>query len=188
MYYLANFKKKENKSFTPLITSGVTAGAIYSNFPQNRLKSVSKKVASLERKLKESDVDSLSKKYKVTVNKSNKNALVNGQINLNPSTASKGTFFHELGHLKDKNLINKNNLNKNSLGYTLATLRNEGVANINAVKLRGIKQLPHALGSYGTYLASGASRHKRGLAGLTLGTGIVKTVLDRKKKNKNRYD
>lgn len=195
MYYLSEFarpkgakdkqKRKQKIINNSLIGTGVS---LYTGVPQRALWNISAIPVLTGKKLSEQDISDLSQKYKVPITISDRNSLIKGKIHLNPKTATRSTFLHELGHLKDKGLVNRGKFKPRSLGFTLATLRNEGVANINAIKMGGIKQIPNAVGSYGTYIAGSLNRHKRSLGSLALGTGITKTLLDRKKKNKNRYD
>lgn len=58
---------------------------------------------------------------------------------------------------------------------------------MNTDKQRGIKQIPHAMGSYSTYLASAAARHRHllaPLASIPVGYGVYKYL---KKRPKNEF-
>jgi len=81
------------------------------------------------------------------------------------SKRGKGAFFHELGHYRDAQSGKmKIKVPGQRIRNTLRTLRNEGMANIHAIKMRGLRQIPTSAASYGTYLSGAAYRHRNLLA------------------------
>jgi hypothetical protein len=203
MYYLAAFarpkgskdkqkRKRRNENIKTVASTLAPAIGIYSRVPEKLLAKGSVTLLTRDilsnKRISDREVSQLSKKYNVPVRYGKRNEVIGNSIVLDPKLGTVSSFYHELGHLQDKKIIRSVAAKKSSVKYTLTTLRNEGIANINAIKTRGVKQLPHALGSYGGYLSWAFNRHRRGLAGVALGAGIIKAILDRKKKNKNRYD
>jgi hypothetical protein len=167
---------------------GLTTGAaLMSGLPQRTVGRLGvRTVKSYGSDMSDEEMRALSDKYNVAVTRGAKSSATRDGITLGGGTGNKQTFLHELGHYRDRGIIDTSDMDKSSLKYTLSKLRNEAVANINAVRLGGLKQIPHALGSYGSYLASGAVRHKKGLSGLAAGTGVAASgVLLHKKQSKS---
>ena len=183
--------------YAGLGAGGLGAGAILSNKPQ---KLIHKGGVYLVKNtggaaVTPEEMQELSKKHGIQIQAGDKSSLrefTDGstRITLGGETGNRATLAHELGHAKDKKkggLIDKSKLKKGSLSHTLATLRNEGVANIYAVQDRGLKQIPNAMGSYATYLAGAAGRHRKGLAAMSVaplgigGYAASKSLRDREK-------
>lgn len=172
-------RQKENLTMAAPGAAGVgTAGALMSGIPQKAVgRTGLATVKAYGGDMSAEEMKQLADQYGIEVVKGKKSSAnkTKNRIQLGGGTGNRATFFHELGHIQDPGLIDRSNLEKGSVKHTLATLRNEAVANLRGVQKGGIKQIPHALGAQATYLASAAARHKRGLAGLAAGTGLLGT-------------
>lgn len=165
--------------------AGATVGAgLLSGIPQRAVgRTGLATVKAYGKDLSDEEMQALSKQYGVPVQKGTKSfASIKDGITLGGGTGNRATFHHELGHIRDKGIIDRSNLEKGSVRHTLATLRNESVANLRAIGTGGLRQIPHALGAQSTYLAGAASRHRKGLAGISLGTGLAGSAYKKHRK------
>jgi superfamily II DNA or RNA helicase len=173
----------------PLIAGSVVGGGLLSEVPQQLVGNAARSVIKSNSPLSKAEVSALSKQYNIPIEQGEKSFATSKGMTLGKNSASLQTFHHELGHLRDPGRVDRRNLEPGSVRHTLATLRNEGVANIRAVGTGGLRQIPHAISSQTTYLMGAAKRHKKGLAGIALGSGALGTgslMLRRTKKDEVR--
>lgn len=207
LYYLVDFarpqgakdkqpRKQRNGNLKTVAAATLPAIGIYAGIPDKLLAKGSVHLLTQDLlqngRISDSEISRLSKKYNVPVRYGKRSAVIGKAIVLHPKLSSVDTFYHELGHIQDKKIIKSVTGTKRTLGLksSLATLRNEAVANINAIKTRGLKHLGsstrHAAGSYAGHLSAIVKRHKTGLGNLALAGGVAKTIIDQRNKNKNK--
>lgn len=175
---------------TGLATGAALATAKPQEMAQRGAVALFKKIDSGYDKLTDADLERLSKEYGVEMKrglsakgeeKGIRAQAGKGGITLGPE-ASEATLRHEMGHLADKGRMPIPN--EPGLARTGVKLRNEAVANFNAIRSGGLSQVPHAASAMSTYLAGAARRHPLLAAAVTAPTvgagvyGVSKVAAD----------
>lgn len=124
---------------TPALAGGAAAAGLLSNLPQKGAgRAGLALVKAYGDDMSDRELRELSRKYDVRVERGPKSfASVSHGITLGGGTGNRATFHHELGHMRDTGIIDRSNLRKGSVQHTLATLRNESVANLRAIGTGG---------------------------------------------------
>lgn len=211
-YFLADFSRKEKQKESPVLRNSlIGAGALAVGVPQAVMQAVPYKVMTNRKAAPDDELKRLAKKHNVKLHfgtdeeletlakrtgstlKNSSYALIddNSMVLGRGGMRSKGTFYHELGHLKDKGYWYDPNTKPKGFKDTAIMLRNEGAANVNAIRMRGIKQVPDAALNTIMYLGTAGARHPLTLAGLTAAGGLGLHYLNKRKQqkqdNKNRF-
>jgi hypothetical protein len=205
MYFLADFSRKEKQKDSPVLRNSlIGAGALAVGIPQAVMQVAPYGVMNTLKALPDDELKRLANKHNVKLHFGTDDELEIlakrlGSAFKNSSYAipdhnlmvlgkggmrSKGTFYHELGHLKDKGFWHDPKANPKGFKATVSMLRNEGAANVNAIKMRGIKQVPHAALNTVAYLGTAGARHPLTLAGLTAAGGLGLHYLNKRKQQK----
>lgn len=195
---LVKLGEREDPLFTPTVVGGTAALALLHRGPQQAANILSNlglhAVARSEGALSLKDRIRESIRNRILIRPTRGGSQVTYHVNRKdhgalPGTeklylnrkAGRSTLEHELGHVRDKNI--RAPLSRSSHVNTYRTLRNELVANTSAIRRRGVKQVPHALASYGTYVSKAAYDHPvlAALAAGSITTAAARRLLDEKK-------